>query len=214
MAPPLPRVTKAIIVTTVVAHLVAVLGGRIFHDWLAVAAGIIPARLSGAAYLASPFPAWATPLTSLFVHDSILHLGLNMLMLLVSARLVELVLGPVRTLIVYIVGAYAAALAQVLADPGSTIPVIGASGAVSALIGTYALLFGERRAAGGRILSEHAATALWLAASWIGLQLLTGFVLNSGTGGGVAIWAHVGGFLAGLALARPLAISRYRQLRR
>jgi len=207
------RVTRAIIVSTAIAHLVAVLGGSLFHDWLAVAAGIVPARLSGLVYLPSPFPAWLTPISSLFVHDSIMHLGLNMLMLFVSARLVELVLGPVRTLIVYVVGAYAAALAQVLADPASSIPIIGASGAVSALIGTYALLFGERRAAGGRILSEHAATALWLAASWIGLQLLIGLVLNTESGGGVAIWAHVGGFLAGLALARPLALSRFGKLR-
>src|SRR3546814_8933830 len=69
--------------------------------------------------------------------------------------------------------------------------LIGASGAVSAVLGAYAIYFGERRAGEGRLLSAEARTVLWLAATWIGLQLLIGFVLN-GPDGGIAIWAHIG----------------------
>ena len=123
-------------------------------------------------------------------------------------RAVELAIGGWGIAWLYGIGGYAAAGAQYLAGPHSAVPVIGASGAASAVIAAYALLYGQRRALptgwrGGLI------NILWLAAAWIGLQLLLG-VATGGTGLDVALAEHVGGFLAGLALARPLLLLRYR----
>ena len=87
--------------------------------------------------------------------------------------------------------------------------MIGASGAISALLGAYALLYGQRRASVGNPRFGNALNVLWLAAAWVGLQLLIGLAM-SGPDGGIAIGAHIGGFIAGLALARPLLLWRYR----
>ena len=130
-------------------------------------------------------------------------------MLIYCGRQVEQALGPGRTLLVYIVGAYGAALGQYLVDPMSPAPMIGSSGAVSALVAAYAMLFarGDVRAVGP--LSGQVVRALWLAAAWIGLQWL----VSAATGGAaspIATAAHVGGFLVGLALVRPLLAWRYR----
>src|SRR3546814_12594512 len=103
-----------------------------------------------------------------------------------------------------VAGAYAAAFAEYLVSPESTVPVIGASGAVSAVLGAYAIYFGNRTAPSGRFLSSETRTVLWLAAAWIGLQLLIGLVLH-GPQGGIAIWAHIGGVIDGLGVAKTLA---------
>ena len=104
-----------------------------------------------------------------------------------------------------------AALASGDYTPESTLPVIGASGAIAAVFACYAMLFARRRANARRILgiamSSELLTALWFAAAWIGLQLLTGAAFN-GQGGGIAIWAHIGGFVAGLIIARSLSRRR------
>ena len=98
-------------------------------------------------------------------------------------------------------------LLQVAVDPAQTAPVIGASGAIAAVFGAYAVLFARSRAEPRRVLgliiSGETLTALWYAATWIGLQLLTGYAFNTGTGmTQIAIWTHIGGFLAGLLTAR------------
>ncbi len=114
--------------------------------------------------------------------------------------------GPV--VVLYVVGGYAAAAAQWAVDPGSTVPIIGASGAISALVAAYARLFGERRAGAIGPFSADVVHVAWLAAAWVGIQLLMGI---AGLGGlAIAIWAHIGGFLAGLVLAHPLLRWRYR----
>jgi membrane associated rhomboid family serine protease len=99
---------------------------------------------------------------------------------------------------------------QILANPESPVPVIGASGAIACVFGAYAVMFAKSRVAPRRILgftlSGEALTALWYAASWIGLQLLVGIAFSQPGGGlfggGIAIWTHIGGFLTGLLLAR------------
>lgn len=121
---------------------------------------------------------------------------------------VERVLGAGPVVVLYVVGSYAAAAAQWAVDPSSTVPMIGASGAISALVAAYARLFGERRARAIGPFSADVVHVAWLAAAWVGIQLLMGI---AGLGGlAIAIWAHIGGFLAGLVLAHPLLRWRYR----
>ena len=172
----------------------------------------IPVRVGGAELSFALAPTYLTPLTSAFLHASILHLVLNLIILLFCGRAVENIIGPVGLLVLFVAGAYAAAAVQYATDSDSLVPMIGASGAVSAVVGTYAMLFGRNRV---RVKDPRLAlwlNALWLAAGWVALQLLVGFAINSGMqGGGVAIAAHIGGFLAGLLLAKPLLLLRYRR---
>lgn len=170
--------------------------------------GFIPARLSGMA-LGGALPVWLTPLSSTLLHASLLHLGFNLLLLVFCGREDEVALGPSGVLVLYGVGAYAAAGAQWLVFPHSNIPIIGASGAISALVGAYALLYGQRRPS--RLPREVARWlhVAWLAAGWLALQLLVGLA-SATTGVMIATAAHIGGFVAGLALGRPLLHWRYR----
>lgn len=196
MTVPSARATNGIALLTVVAFLVtSFLGNGVAVD---LVGGFVPARFSGAE-MPGALPAWVTPLTATLLHGGLLHLGFNMLMLLFCGRMVEAVVGPVGLVLLYVLGAYAAALGQYLLDPGSTGPMIGASGAISALFGAYALLFGRPR-----ILLAHPQIAalvntLWLAAAWVGVQFLMGFAFSD-MGMAIAVGAHVGGFLAGLAV--------------
>jgi membrane associated rhomboid family serine protease len=179
----------------------------------AVIGGFVPARFGSAIAIPNALPFWLTPLSAALLHGGIFHLAFNMLMLLWCGRQVEAALGGKLFGLLYLAGAYAAALGQWALDPGSTIPMIGASGAISAVIGMYALVFSEQRVRGIGPISGTVVRAVWLAAAWIGIQALIGFGLSGGIGGGagVAIGAHMGGFLAGLLLARPLLRLRYRR---
>lgn len=207
--PPKPaRATNAIVLICVAVQVVATIAGPTFLVELAVRAGLMPARLTGSLDLAATaVPAPLTLFTSLFVHGGWLHLILNLLFLLIVGRMVEWVIGPTRLLALFAIGGLAGGLLQTLVTPESTLPVIGASGAIAAVFACYATLFARRRANPRRVLglelSSEFLTALWFAAVWIGLQLLTGVAF--GAEGGIAIWAHIGGFVAGLIAARPLA---------
>ncbi len=173
-------------------------------------AGFSPARF-GSELVAPPgtmVPAALTPLTSAFLHGGWLHLIFNMIMLLFIGRQLEAPLGAKAMAVLLVVGAYAGAFAQYLADPASSMPMIGASGAISALIAVFALIFSRSQTKAIGPIPAHWVRALWLAVAWIGLQLLLGFS-GGGDLGAIAIWAHVGGFLAGLLLARPLLRWRF-----
>jgi membrane associated rhomboid family serine protease len=185
---PPARATTALGIVTVATWLLLATSG--LEAQAQILGAFIPARASGLVHLAGAVPVWLTPLTALLLHAGLLHLGFNLLIL-------------------YVVGAYAAALGQYALGPYETSPMIGASGAISALLGAYALLYGERRATVKNRRLNAAVNILWLAAAWIGLQVLVGLALSSAAGG-IAVGAHVGGFLAGLALARPLLLWRYR----
>jgi membrane associated rhomboid family serine protease len=177
-------------------------------DTLGVVAGFIPARVGGPV-LGGAVPMWLTPLTAPLVHAGILHLAFNMLMLGFCGRYVEPSIGWIGVVVLYLGGAYAAAATQYAVDPAAAVPMVGASGAVSALFAAYALLYGERR---GRFREGRLGAALqvlWLAAAWIGLQLLVG--LATVQGNRVAAAAHVGGFLFGLLLAKPLLRLHWRK---
>lgn len=170
--------------------------------------GFIPARMNGM-ILPGALPFWLTPLTATLLHGGILHLAFNMVMLLYCGRMVESALGAAGLAILYLIGAYAAAAGQYIAGPADLSPMIGASGAISAVFGAYALLFGRPRGLTAHPWIAMALNILWLAAAWIALQILMAYAL-AGSGMAIAIAAHIGGFLAGLVLARPMLLFRYR----
>ena len=208
------RVTACIAIVTAACWLIVDLFG--LDLWAAIWGGFIPARF-GLTDDGSMAPFWLTPLTATLVHGGIIHLAFNLLILVFCGRRVENVLGPVSLAILYLLGAYAAAGAQYLVDPHSLAPMIGASGAISAVLGAYAMLFGRNRVS---VVSGRLAVwlnALWLMAAWVILQLLVGIASAEGgfpfTGGGMAIAfaAHIGGFIVGVILANPLLLFRYRK---
>ncbi len=117
-------------------------------------------------------------------------------------------MGATRLIVLYLVGAYAAALAQWLAGPASPNPMVGASEAISAVIGAYALIYSRREVSAIGPIPGQLLRILWLAAGWTVIQVMIGFSgLGFGGVGSIAIWAHVGGFIAGLLMARPLELA-------
>lgn len=150
-------------------------------------------------------------LTSLFLHADWLHLGFNMLFLWVFGNNIEERLGRIRYLPFYLLCGVVASLAQVLVDPGSDIPLIGASGAISGILGAYLVLYPRVRVWTVVLplffLPFKLPAWLWLAI-YLGLQLLyLGGDATAG-GGGVAYMAHIGGFIAGALLIRPFLVGR------
>ena len=142
-----------------------------------------------------------TLITSMFLHAGWLHIGSNMLFLWIFGDNVEDAFGHVIYLIFYLVCGVAASLAQVLVGPSSTVPGVGASGAIAGVLAGYIVLFGSRPV---RVLMQGIMTTVpsyVMIGLWIVTQLLSGFgALGDTQSGGVAYWAHIGGFVAGLAL--------------
>lgn len=155
-------------------------------------------------------PNLLAPLTSMFTHGSWLHVLGNMWFLHVFGNNVEDAMGKVRFLAFYLLSGLAAATAQVLSAPGSAIPMIGASGAIGGVMGGYVLLYPRAGIQTFVFLGIWARMlvlpAFVMLGYWFVLQLLSG-ALAPTEGGGVAFWAHVGGFLAGIALT-PLFTNR------
>jgi membrane associated rhomboid family serine protease len=188
--------------------------------------GVTPCRLTHSCppvpRLADDFPhPWVTIFTSMFLHGGLLHVGGNMLYLWIFGDNVEDTLGHGRFLAFYLVAGVAAALGQTFVSPASTVPMIGASGAVSGVLGAYLLLFPHATILTlltvGFFIRVVQVPALIVLGFWIVLQLLNGYVtfsaqaMGRGESGGVAWFAHIGGFLAGMAL---LFLLRPRQNRR
>lgn len=171
----------------------------------AALAGFTPARVGFSTEVVGAVPWWLTPLSATLVHGDWMHLGFNMLMLVICGRLTEQAIGGPALIALYLIGAYAAAGAQWLAEPLGVTPMIGASGAISAVVAVTALLYGDRRAKAIGPISARWVHVLWLAAGWIVIQLLIGLA-TAGRPVGIAIFAHIGGFVAGLLLARPLLL--------
>jgi len=194
-------------ITVLVTLLIGLLGE---NDRATIVMGVIPSRLSGLVTISPAVPAWLTPLTATLVHGGFLHLAFNILMLVWCGTMVERVLGRSGLIVLYIAGAYASAIAQWLTDLTSPIPIIGASGAISAVIGAFSLMFGQQKRLVSSPALNRSLNALWLLAAWVVLQLMTGFLAGQ-QGYLLATAAHVGGFLAGLLLQRPLLLWRYRK---
>ena len=206
---PAAPVTRFIILTCIVVELAFMLLPFPMDQRLAYAASLVPARLT-----LMPSAGAITLVTSQFLHAGWFHLFPNMVFLWAVGRPVEWALGAKRFLILYLLTGIVGGIAQTLAEPLSTVPVVGASGAISGILAIYALLFSQSRVASRRIGGFHipgqVLRMLWFAVAWIGIQLMIAAIFNDGTMGGVAIWAHIGGFLAGLLLGIPF-IRRKRQ---
>lgn len=210
--------TNGIAAITFVAFVILYLSGRI--DDAAIIGGFIPARIGDPALLdgMAAIPVWLTPLTCAFIHAGWMHVAFNLLMLVFCGRQVEHVLDKGATLLLYVAGAYGACAVQWAIDPASLNPMVGASGAISAIIATYALLYSQQKVRAVGPLSANVVRLLWLAGAWIAIQLMIGVATTAGQGGGglsdlgrIAVAAHIGGFLVGLALTRPLLRWRFRK---
>ena len=192
--------------TALLWMIVALLGAT---DNAAALMGFVPARISGAIDLSPAVPALLTPLSATLVHSGLLHIAFNLLMLVWCGSAVERVLGRNALLLLYLVGAYVAAASQFAVDPRSMTPIIGASGAISAVIGAFALSFGQSKRIVRSPALNRLLNALWLLAAWVVLQLMVGWIAGA-QGSLLATPAHIGGFVAGLILQRPLLLWRYR----
>jgi len=194
-------------VTILVSALVGLAGES---QMAALVGGFIPALApyQAVTWAGPPIPAWLTPLTATLLHGGVFHLLFNMVMFVYCGREVERALGSKAIGVLYFIGAYAAAAGQWAQDPQSMMPMIGASGAISAVVAAYALLYGRNRARQIGPLSAGVLHAVWLGAAWTIINLLVGYATL--TDQPVAIGAHIGGFIAGLILTRPLLLWRYR----
>jgi membrane associated rhomboid family serine protease len=199
--------TSIIAMITVAVSGFAILSGL---DWFVAVAGFIPARLSGMIDLAGALPAWITPLTSALLHGSWVHLIINMVMLGIAGSQVERVVGGSGLVLAYVLGGLVAALAQFAWDPSSPIPMVGASGAISALFGLYAIYFGQPKQVSHNLKIYRWIHVAWLLAAWVVLQWMSA-LLAGGEGVMLATPAHIGGFVAGLLLHKPLLLWRYRK---
>lgn len=196
-------------------------------SWFLRRWGLVPARLWGLWEFGAPSmpgmvwgawslpPAWLTLLTSMFLHAGWLHVGSNMLYLWIFGDNVEDRLGHLRYLVFYVVGGVCAGLLQALLAAGATVPTVGASGAVAAVLGAYWMLFPWARVTTlvpvFFFLTVTEIRAVYFLLFWFLIQLFNGALSITATPtlvGGVAWWAHIGGFLAGLLLIRWWGIRR------
>ncbi len=157
-----------------------------------------------------PDPIWLTLFSSIFMHGGWLHLGGNMLFLWVFGNNIEDSMGPVRFLVFYILCGLVAAGAHMLVDPASPVPTVGASGAISGVLGAYLVLYPKARVNMlffFLIIIRVIPLPAWVVLIWwFAIQVLQGLPqlspLRPEVSGGVAVWAHVGGFVAGVILVK------------
>ena len=167
--------------------------------------GFIPATLFQGARLPPEIALISPPLTlfsSMFLHGGFWHLAGNMLYLWIFGNNVEDACGHLRFAAFYLLCGLVAAVAQAVPDPSSEIPMIGASGAISGVLGAYLLLFPHARVyvlIPFGLIFVHQIPARWLLIFWFAFQLISGAFSNPAEGG-VAFWAHAGGFVAGMTL--------------
>jgi membrane associated rhomboid family serine protease len=157
--------------------------------------------------------------TSMFLHGSWLHLLGNMWFLWIFGNNIEDSMGHMRFVAFYVICGLAAAMAQVIANPSSTIPMVGASGAISGVMGAYLLLYPRVKVFAivpiGFFITSMALPAWVMLGYWFLIQIVSGFVSIGQQEGGVAFWAHAGGFVAGIVLiklfTRPDYLEAHRQ---
>lgn len=202
-----PVITMALIASCVIAYLWQVSLGAVGEQRAVFGLGLIPAVLVGYAALPEPLalaPAWATVFTSMFMHGGVLHLAGNMLYLWIFGNNVEDSMGRGRFVVFYLLCGIAAAAAQVMSNPASQVPMVGASGAIGGVLGAYLVLHPRANVRVFfwfliivRLINVPAVIVLGL---WFAGQVLSGVMTPTSGEGGVAVWAHVGGFVAGAVL--------------
>lgn len=157
-----------------------------------------------AVYGSSPHPIWLTIFSSMFMHAGLLHIGGNMLYLWIFGNNIEDALGKLRYIFFYFACGLIAAFAQIATSPNSPIPTLGASGAIAGVLGAYLILYPNARVL--TIVPIFIAflteiRAIWVLGFWILLQIFQGIGgLGMQRGGGVAYFAHIGGFFAGIVI--------------
>jgi len=209
---PPPLVNYALIALNVLAFFLELSRPQGALESFVTAWGVVPREYSAGRDLAPtiPLPFWTTLFTSMFLHGGWAHLGGNMLYLWIFGDNLEKILGGVRYLIFYLVCGVAAAFAHILSAPNSAVPTVGASGAISGVLGGYLLLFPRNRVrvfTRGGIMAVPAFVMLGL---WILIQFVSGVgsIAQTEQTSGVAYMAHIGGFVAGMILIKIMAIGR------
>lgn len=210
-----PVVTVALIGACVLVFLWQVSAPAPRQQAVIYAFGVIPAVLFGLRELPPELaliPPPLTVLTSMFMHGGWMHLLGNMLYLWIFGNNVEDAMGHARFVVFYLLCGLAAVLAQALPSPESTLPMVGASGAISGVLGAYLLLYPHARVVVGIPLGFYLHTMVlkagWVLGIWFALQLVSS--LSAGEGPGVAFRAHLGGFVAGMLLVLFLRRRRVR----
>jgi membrane associated rhomboid family serine protease len=207
----IPYVTYGIIALNVLVFLLFQQFGS--NDAFTYAYSLVPREIVTGIDITSP-PLQQTPsiyftlISSMFMHGDFMHIFGNMLFLWIFADNVENKIGHIRFAIFYLITGFAAAFGQIFMDSGSIIPMLGASGAISGVLGGYLVLFPNKQVRA--VMFSFMMTTIPAFAAvglWIGYQLLQGY-LNSGAKGGVAYAAHIGGFIAGAALVKIFAIGK------
>lgn len=169
--------------------------------------GFIPKTLMSPQYEptdeAPHLSATATIVTSMFLHGGVWHLIGNMIYLLIFGNAIEDAMGHARFALFYLLSGVAAAMTMAFMDPASTIPMVGASGAISGVLGAYMLIYPKAKVTVivpiGIIFYPFRIAAVWVVGAWFAMQLLSA-ATSTPDSPGVAWWAHIGGFLAGMAL--------------
>ncbi len=210
-----PILTVGLMVACVAVFLLQIAAGPSNDSDVIYRFGLIPAVFLGHASLPDGFaqmPPILTLFTSMFLHGGWLHLGGNMLFLWIFGNNVEDVLGHVKFLIFYILSGVGAGVAQMLVDTQSQIPMVGASGAIAGILAAYMVMFPRAKVLTlvwlGFFVTTVRIAAVWFLGIWLGLQWLNALSTPAG-GAGVAWWAHLGGFGAGLILLVFLKPTKY-----
>ncbi|MEK7402689.1 MAG: rhomboid family intramembrane serine protease [Gemmatimonadota bacterium] len=232
-----PWMTYSIIAATLASwFLVQGAGGDPALVYSVCDKGMVPAELTGLRPIGYAVPIargldcvvdnnainWLTPITSIFLHGGWGHLLGNLWFFWVFGNNIEDSMGPKRFVAFYLVCGILAALAHVISSPSSAIPTVGASGAISGIMGAYLVLFPKARVNllfFFVVFIKTIPVPAWVALLWwFGWQAISALPALEGAGdtGGVAVWAHIGGFIAGVLLIRffadPVMLARRRQV--
>jgi len=198
-----PIVTVLFMAMSILVYLYEVALGEGRGEYFIGAFALVPARLFHAAAVPGPLPAGVTLFTSMFLHGGLFHLAGNMLYLWIFGNNVEDAMGRVRFMVFYLLCGMIAAVSHAATNTQSLIPMIGASGAVSGVLGAYLLLYPHARVLTlftlGFFVRMIEVPAMVVLGFWLVFQFLSAMI-SQGSGGGVAWYAHIGGFLAGMVL--------------
>ncbi len=201
-----PWINWGLIAACSLAYLTESSAGATAFERLTLGLGMIPATLTGHASLSPELtlvPPAATLVTYQFLHGGWLHLLLNMIYLWVFGDNIEDAMGHGRYLLFYLLCGVVAGLAQIAAAPGLTAPLVGASGAISGVLGAYLVLHPRARILVPVIVIPLYLPAYLLLVFWIGFQFYAATTIPTASGGNIAWWAHIGGFFAGMVLIVP-----------
>jgi membrane associated rhomboid family serine protease len=202
-----PWVTVGLIVTCVIVFIYQLSLGSAGGDQFVYRWGVIPREIMTGTDLPpyNTLPVFVTLITSMFMHGGFAHIAVNMLFLWIFGDNIEDAMGHFRYLFFYLLTGIIAAFSQIAISPHSTVPSLGASGAIAGVMGAYIVLFPRGRVYTLILVRVVKLPAILVIGIWALLQFLTGFGSLGSTGaasGGVAYFAHIGGFVSGVLLVK------------